>query len=48
LKFLFRNVSCDCNFSVEQALDESYNNAEKAKANAQEAQERYADQASKV
>lgn len=31
-----------------QALEESYNNADKAKENAQEAQERYADQASKV
>jgi laminin, gamma 1 len=31
-----------------QALEESYNNAEKAKSNAQDAQERYADQASKV
>jgi hypothetical protein len=32
----------------QQALDESYNNAEGAKTNAQEAQEKYADQASKV
>lgn len=34
--------------SRQQALEDSYNNADKAKSNAQEAQERYADQASKV
>lgn len=34
--------------SISKALEESYNNADKAKSNAQEAQERYADQASKV
>lgn len=45
--FVLFYVLC-CKTFLFQALEESYNNADRAKENAQEAQERYADQASKV